>query len=283
MRWRIASRGCRIRTLPAIDEDPTGIGPVGAEHEPHGLGAAGSGQSGEPQHFAGMAPEADLADQVARAMRSSTRSRSRPRGVSLLGKLGFEGAADHHLDQTRSGQASHLVGAHMLSVAQDHHAVGHREDLVQTMTDVNDAQALFLQLGDDDEQMLDLLGGQGGGGLIHHDNPRVDGQRLGNLHRLLLGHRQLATARCRIDRQAELLKELLSLLLFPGRPNETAASSLASQEDVLTHREVGDEVELLVDDRDPRLLSGAGAAKGDFPSLQHESGRGRDGERRPGS
>ena len=66
---------------PAIDEDPAGIGPVGAEHEPHGLGAAGSGQSGEPEHLAGVRAEAHLADRGRPATgprRAAVRGRAAP-------------------------------------------------------------------------------------------------------------------------------------------------------------------------------------------------------------
>ena len=64
----------------------------------------------------------------------------------------------------------------------------------------------------------DFLRGQRGGGFVHDDDPRVDRQGLGNLDRLLLGDGQFATARLRIDRQPELLKEPLCLLLLLAPP-----------------------------------------------------------------
>ena len=50
------------------------------------------------------------------------------------------------------------------------------------------APPLGAQCRDHLEEPLDLGVGQGGGGLVHDDDPRVEGQGLGDLDDLLVGH-----------------------------------------------------------------------------------------------
>ncbi len=59
---RIASRGDRDRHLPAVHEDPAGGVAVGAEDQPHQLGAAGADEPGDAEQLAPAEAEARVLD-----------------------------------------------------------------------------------------------------------------------------------------------------------------------------------------------------------------------------
>ena len=63
----------------------------------------------------------------------------------------------------------------------------------------------------DAEQALDLDGRQRGRRLVHHDHPRVERQRLGDLDELLLGDREAARDPIRVERDAEALEDRVGL------------------------------------------------------------------------
>ena len=69
------------------------------------------------------------------------------------------------------------------------------------MGDEDDAQPLIAQLADDREQGLDLGLGQRRGRLVHDDHARLHRQRARDLDHLLLGDREVAHQRQRVDRR----------------------------------------------------------------------------------
>ena len=145
-----------------------------------------------------------------------------------------------------------------MSVAHDRHAVDDVLQLLQAVRDVDDALALRAKLADDAEQLVDLLGGQRRGGLVHDQDAGVGGQRLGDLHHLLLGHLQGADHRggIQVDVQAPEHPRGLGVHLLLGEHHALAA--LAAQEHVLRHRQVLAHVQLLMDDGHAQLLRALG-------------------------
>ena len=167
-----------------------------------------------------------------------------------LRELVLEFAADHHLDEPVARQAADVQRAHRLAVAHDRRPVGDLEDLVEAVADVDDGDAGGLEFADDGEEFLDLLPGERGAGLVHHDDPRPLGEGLGDLDHLLLGDGQRADRRFGIDADADAVEEGQGVGVFAPPAAETRRRRLPAQEDVLAGRERRHEVELLVDDGD---------------------------------
>ena len=65
-------------------------------------------------------------------------------------------------------------------------------DLLQAVRDVDDGDAVGGEVADDPEEVVDLVGVEGGGRLVHHDQPYVVGERPGHGDDLLLGGGEVA-------------------------------------------------------------------------------------------
>ena len=125
------------------------------------------------------------------------------------------------------------------------------------MTDEQDADAAALQIAHDGEQMFRLVRSQGGRRLVHHDDPRVARQRLGDLNKLLPGRRQFAARNVEIDFDAETLKQLGRPSLFATSVNQPCPRCFLTEKNVLIRRQAWHQIELLINHRDPggaRLL-----------------------------
>ena len=109
------------------------------------------------------------------------------------------------------------------------------------------------------EEHVDLARREGGGRLVHDEHARLTVEGLGHLDHLLLGDSQLRHGTAGIDTDAQLLQtasRLLteSLAIHDPEPERR----LSSEGDVLRGGELGDEVELLVDDAYPQRLGVSG-------------------------
>jgi len=99
---------------------------------------------------------------------------------------GVDLATDHQRDEFCHPRIRRGHGRHLAPVAQNGDPVAELEHLVQPMRDVYDRHTLTPQPAHDLEQALDLPPGQRRGGLVHHQDPCVLRQRLGDLDHLLL-------------------------------------------------------------------------------------------------
>ena len=63
----------------------------------------------------------------------------------LFGKEILDGAAHHHTDQFPFAGIFDILRADILAIAQDRYTIGQLEDFIESMTDVNDADAAFTQ------------------------------------------------------------------------------------------------------------------------------------------
>ena len=176
-------------------------------------------------------------------------------------------AADHHVDDVVLGAVLGDQRADIAAVAHDGDAVGDDLDLVHAVRDVDDAQLLLAQIADDLEQLLDLRLGQRGGGLVEDDDLGLVGDGLGDLAHLLLADGQVAHLLGGIDLDAQLLEELLGLLVHLRVVDEAALHELAADEDVLRNGQVVHHVQLLVNDDDARLLGLLRAVELNFLAL----------------
>ena len=96
--------------------------------------------------------------------------------------------ADHHVAQLLLVGLGRIDGADIFALAQYGAAVRHRHDLIELMTDKEDALALLGQVAHDLHQLIDLLRGQYGGRLIKDKDLIIAVQHLQNLYALLHTH-----------------------------------------------------------------------------------------------
>ena len=118
------------------------------------------------------------------------------------------------------------------------------------MTDIDDRNATRLEVTNDLEEPAHLARRQGGGGLVHDDDPRVAGQGPRDLDELLLRGGEPRTGSVEVDRHAEPAKELFRPAAFLSACHEARPRRLLPEEDVFGSRESGHEIELLVDHGD---------------------------------
>ena len=172
--------------------------------------------------------------------------------------------ADHGPHQIVAGQAGKVAGEHVPAVPHHSDPLADLEDLLQPVRDEKHRRAARAQRTHHLEQPGDLGRGQGGGRLVHHDHPRVQGQRLGDLHDLLVRDGQAAADPARVEPDAQPLEKRGGLAAHqlsvdpPGGPQR-----LAAHEDVLRDREIGEEGGLLVDDGDAGVPGRCRAVQGD--------------------
>ena len=174
----------------AVDADRAAVGPAGAVHRLEDLRAAGPDQAGEPDDLAGPHLEGHVGELLRRATRPSTSSTTSARGVEgrRVGEDVLDLAAGHQPDQlggrcVRGGQ----VGGDGAAVLEDGDPVADLADLLEPVRDVDDGDALGGQVADDPEEVLHLLLVEGGGGLVHDDQPGVVGERPRHADDLLAG------------------------------------------------------------------------------------------------
>lgn len=158
------------------------------------------------------------------------------------------------------------------------------EDLLQAVRDEQDGGALFAQGAHDAEEASHLAAGEGGRRLVHDEDAGVEGERLGDLHDLLIGDGQSARRAVGVELDAEPLHQ------FGGRrvrglvvDTAESAAGLAAHEDVLGDRQVGEEGRFLVDHGDTRVAGVTGAVEEDGRAVEQHLAACRAGAHRRGS
>src|SRR5438067_1515417 len=101
--------------------------------------------------------------------------------------------------------------ARIAPITQDSDAIGDHFDLFETVRDVEDGNSLAFQVSDYLKETIGLPLGQAGGGLIHDDDARTQGQRPGNLDQLLLANREMIHADAWRTGESQRLDDLLRL------------------------------------------------------------------------
>jgi hypothetical protein len=178
--------------------------------------------------------------------------------------------ADHHGDEVDLGELPGETLTHQAAVAQHRDAVRDLVHLVQEVRHEEDRDALVLELPHDAEELLALLRVETGGRLVEdeHLGGDVDGPRDGD--HLLHGDGVGAEQGRGVDVEPEPPEQLggppVDLL-----PLDRAESPrFAADEDVLRDRQVGTEVDLLVDGADPGLLRLQGTGEAHRLPLQED-------------
>ncbi|GAA3062916.1 hypothetical protein GCM10020254_03550 [Streptomyces goshikiensis] len=229
-------------------------GPVAGEREGQ-LGASGSHEPGQGDHLSGTDVEVDSADVVRGDV-------LQPQDHLVAGDVlpheqGGQVTAHHQADDLPLIGVAGFQDSGDRAVAQDGDAVGEAEDLLHAVGDVDDGDALVPEPVDQAEERLDLVLGEGGGGLVEGNDLGLTGQSPQDLHQLALCGGEFGSQLIGVD---DLLEA------EPGQVRGDAAAQLCPVQaaqggarqgpgvHVLGDRDVRDDLRLLRDDADPGLV-----------------------------
>ena len=136
------------------------------------------------------------------------------------------------------------------------------------MTDEDDADAPLGKLAHHLEQDIDLVPVETRGRLVENEHARrqIDGAR--NRSHVLDRHRILAEWRGHVDVEAELRQQRLGAPAHLALQHHPEARRLPAEKQVLRHREIGQQVHLLIDGRDTNIERGLGRARGDIDAAE---------------
>ena len=192
-------------------------------------------------------------------------------GVELVERPADEQAHEFRLRGARGRNSGDLT------VAQHRHPVGHARDFLEPVRNIDDADAAPGDLAHHGEEALDLRSRQRRGRLVHHQDARGVGQRLGDGHDLAPADRQFADRLIDVDLDADRL-EAGARLAAHRRPVEHAgAGQLPAEEQVRGDVEARNEVELLKDGGDAGRLRRARVGEPDRRAVDpHFAGVGLD-------
>src|SRR5690606_8767292 len=131
--------------------------------------------------------------------------------------------------------------------------------------DVDDGDSLGGESGDDPEEVVDLVGVQGGGRFVHHDEPYVVGQRPRHGHDLLLCGGEFAHQAGGVDLRVPQAREQVRGRGAggPAADDEAGGRGFVPEVDVLGDRHVFHQAEFLVDGGDAQLHGGDRRAERD--------------------
>ena len=176
---------------------------------------------------------------------------------------------EHLLRHTNTRTYIEPVALHLDIRRFGHDAVGDALQLIHSVGDVDDANAVGLQLADEGEQVVNLRICQNRGGLVQNqDLGIVVRERLGDLNHLLLGNRQGSDLCLGINGQMEAVQQLLGSAVLLGLVQENTLGGLASDVNIIRNGQVLHQVQFLMYDTDASVLCVLGAI--DFDLLTEE-------------
>jgi len=249
MPWRSASAYLRIASAQAHAAAPRGPQPA---HRFGQLAAPGAHEARDAEDLAAPEREGDALHALAVGDVVDLQQR--------LGRLGQRGArrvvvaevAAHHAAHQLVGRgARERAAVHVAPVAQHGGAVAVGEDLGHAVADVDDADALRLEVVQHAEQRGRLELGERGRGLVEDQHLAVERERLGDLHQLLARDAEFVDARGRVDVLAEPAQHLGGARVEAAVVHEGAAARVdLGHEDVLGDGGVAAQRDLLVHQAD---------------------------------
>ena len=169
--------------------------------------------------------------------------------------------AHHHV---RKGLGTRLGGVHsadVFALAQHRHFIGEGHDLVELVGDDDNGFPVGLHGPKDVEELVGLLGGEDGGGLVQNQDVGPPVEDLDDFHRLLLGNGHVVNLLAGVDVEAVSLADVPDP--FPGGPDVQPARLLQAQDDVLRGGEHVHQLVVLVDHADAAREGVFGGADGD--------------------
>ncbi len=173
-------------------------------------------------------------------------------------------AAQHRGDQGRARQLGGRAGLHDRAVAHHREAVAEPVAFGQPVADEQQGDAVGAQPLDHPEQHLDLGPRQRRGGFVEDQHARAERDAARDRHHLLLAEPERAELGGRVHAQAVALHDLAGQRVHAAPiDQQTEASRLVADEDVLGHAAFGDQVDFLVDRAHAPALRVARRGEGD--------------------
>ena len=194
--------------LPTIQPDPSRNHRVRSEKHPQDRCPPRSDETGKADDFTRPDGKSDAVDTATIGQSVDDEAFRADRHVARR-KLRIERTTDHLLDEIGTRRFRYGTGVDLAAVPQDEDAVGNGKDLLKSVAHVNHGELAVRQFPDDGQEPCDLRRSQRRGGLVHDDDPGIERQRLGNLHDLSLGDRQLAAGDVGINLDSEARDQLL--------------------------------------------------------------------------
>ena len=248
--------------------DGAGGGPAGAVDGLQDLRPARPDQPGQPDHLAGPHGEGHVDELTGAAQPLDLEGRrlvscGTGRFGPAIGEDVLDGAPGHQPDHLgRRGVPGRQVAGHRAAVLEHRDPVTDLADLLEAVRDVDHGDAVRGELADHPEQVLHLLRVEHRGRLVHHDQPRVPGQRAGHAHHLLPGRGEPSELAARGDlRVPQPAQQPAAELLGVPWPDESQPGRLVAEHHVLGDAEPRHQVQFLVDGGDPGLVGGLGRAE----------------------
>ncbi len=138
-----------------------------------------------------------------------------------------------------------------MAVPQDREPIGDGEDLVQSVGDEDRGHALLAQAADETEERLYFVIRERARRLVEDQDARIDGERAGDLHQLLLVRSQPFHGESGVEVEPQAVERLAGRA-SRGAPVHEAhtAHHAMPDEDVLRDRQLRGEGRLLRDRRD---------------------------------
>ena len=178
-------------------------------------------------------------------------------GTISLGNMASEFAANHLLDQYVAVDIAGPMGGDVSTVTENRYIVGDREDFIHLVGDVDDADAMRLEIRDDRKEVIHFALGKRGSRLVHDQNVGFEGNCLGDLYDLPIGDGEVSNLNVRIDVDVQAPKQMLGHAAHFRMIHEVHETQslhrLAPNPDVLGDGHVRHQVEFLMDHRDSRI------------------------------
>src|SRR5919199_534355 len=156
-------------------------------------------------------------------------------------------AADHEAGELPLVRLRGLHGIHHAPVADDGDVVAHVQKLAQLVGDQDDREPVRHELLEDGEEVIGLLRGEDGGGLVEDEDVGLAVEGLKDLYPLLDADGEVGYLRSRVDSEPVALAQLLCGPDGALEVEGCAPARLRAEHDVLGDGEGRDEGEVLVD------------------------------------
>ena len=157
------------------------------------------------------------------------------------------------------------------AIADDGHDVGELADLFEPVADVKDGDAAVTQATHRGEKIVDLVGRERGGRLVHDQQPRARGERLRDLEQLPIGDTEPRTGVSGSISTAQLPEDAACLDAHRAPVDGTQTTpDVTAGKDVLRDRQVLEDGRLLVHRHDAEPVGGLRVGDPPRRAVHHE-------------
>ncbi len=176
-------------------------------------------------------------------------------------------AADHRLDQVVFGERRRLVRLRHAAVLEDDRFVAYLENFIHPVRDQNERRSFGLQLAHHSEQPLRFRLGQARGRFVQNKHGRTGQPGLRDFNHLLFGRRQVLDQPVRVHLEADFLQHFARPLVQLPVADQAEAGRLPAEQHIFADRQLRQQAQLLVNDRDAHPLGGLRISERDLLSL----------------